>query len=287
MIPRAFELHTPTTIVEAISLLKAKSDAKVLAGGQSLVPLMKLRLFSPPDVVDIGRIPGLRYIRKDKGRLLIGAMTVYNEVASSPLVKRSCAPLAEAAGLVADQQVRNRGTLGGGACHADPAGDTPAALLALDAEFAATDLKGERVISAKDFFKDIFTTSLRRDELLTEIRVPVLPAGSGGTYVKFVKAKSDYAIIGVAAAVALRSGRFTDARIGLCGVGPTPIRAIEAERALRGRTPTDRLLAKAGEEASTVTSPFTDLRGDAEYKREMVKVMVKRALRESLERARP
>ena len=287
MIPRPFELHTPSTIAEALAFLDEKPEAKVIAGGQSLVPLMKLRLFSPPDLIDIGKIPGLSYIRKDKRAIRIGSMTTYNEVASSSLVRNSCMPLAEASGQVADQQVRNRGTLGGGACHADPAGDTPAALVALDAEFVATGPKGERVVASKDFFKDIFTTDLRREELLTEVRVPSLPPGTGGTYHKFVKAESDYAIVGVAAAVALdKSGVCTDARVGLAGVGPIPIRATKAEAVLKGRRPGDDLLSEAGEKASKMSDPSSDLRGDAAYKREMVKVVVKRALKQSIERAR-
>lgn len=285
MIPRSFELHSPATVAEALEILEEKPEAKVLAGGQSLIPMMKLRLFSPPDVVDIGRIPGLSYIRKGKGRLHIGAMTIHNDVALSPLVRRFCGPLAEATSVVADQQVRNRGTIGGTACHADPAGDTPAALLALDAEFVATGKGGERVVGVKDFFKDMFTTDLKREELLTEVRVPFLPPGSGGTYVKFVKAKSDFAIVGVASSIALKSGACADVRIGLAGVGPTPIRPTRAEQVLEGKKPRDDLIEEAGARASAASSPFSDLRGDAAYKREMVKVIVERAVRLSLERA--
>ncbi len=285
MIPRPFELHSPTSLQEALSILRETEDSKVLAGGQSLVPLMKLRLVSPASVIDLGRIPGLRYIKRDGDRLLIGAMTVHDEVATSPLVRRACITLSEAAAHVGDQQVRNRGTIGGTACHADPSGDLPAALVAVGAEFKVAGRSSERVVGAQDFFKDVFTTDLSRDELLTEVGVPVLPPRSGGAYLKFQKSKGDLAIVGVAASLTLDGGgTCVDARLGLAGVGPTPIRATKAEDVLKGRKPRDDLLAEAGEAASRMSRPSTDIRGDADYKREMVKVFVKRALRRSLER---
>ena len=206
MIPRPFELHSPSTLSEATSLLKNTDDSKALAGGQSLVPLMKLRLVSPANIVDLGKIPGLSYIREEKGRLLIGSMTTHNEVATSPLIGKRCMTLSEAASRIGDQQVRNRGTIGGTICHADPAGDVPAAVVALDAEFKVAGHRRARVIKAKDFFEDILTTSLRRDEILTEVKVPVLPPRSGGAYLKLGRGASDLATVGVAAVITLDKG---------------------------------------------------------------------------------
>lgn len=287
MIPRPFELHSPSTVSEALSLLKNSKDSKVLAGGQSLVPLMKLRLVSPANLVDLGKIPGLSYMREEKGHLLIGSMTTHNEVATSPTIDRKCRTLSEAASLIGDQQVRNRGTIGGTICHADPAGDIPAAVVALDAELKVAGRRQRRVIKARDFFEDVLTTSLRRDEILTEVKVPVLPPGSGGAYLKLGRGASDLATVGVAAVITLdRAGRCRDARLGLAGVGPTPIRASRAEDVLKGQTPSDDLVAKAAEEASESSNPSSDIRGSAEYKREMVKVYVKRAVRQSLARVR-
>lgn len=285
MIPRPFELHSPSTVSEAISLLKKTNDSKVLAGGQSLVPLMKLRLFSPANLVDIGNIPGLSYIRKVKDRLLIGSMTTHNDVAASPIINKSCEALSEAASLIGDQQVRNRGTIGGTICHADPAADIPAVVLALDAEFKIAGHSKGRAVVAKHFFQDVFTTSLRKNEILTEVRVPVLPPRSGGAYLKLERGSGDMALVGVAAIVTLdNAGAFKDVRLGLAGVGPTPIRPTKAEDALKGRRPSDDLIAEAGEIASEASNPTTDTRGSAEYKREMVKVYVRRAVGQSLSR---
>jgi len=285
MIPRPFELHTPSTVSEATLLLKNVKDSKALAGGQSLVPLMKLRLVSPANIVDLGRIPGLSYIREGKGHLLIGSMTTHNEVATSPLVGKRCMTLSEAASRIGDHQVRNRGTIGGTICHADPAGDVPAAVLALDAEFKVVGHRKARVIRARDFFEDVLTTSLRQDEILTEVKVPVLPPRSGGAYLKLGRGASDLATVGVAAVVTLdRAGACKDVRLGLSGVGSTPIRATRAEAVLKGKPPSDDLVAEAGEKASEMSDPSSDIRGSAEYKREMVKVYVRRAIRQSLAR---
>jgi len=260
-------------------------DSKVLAGGQSLVPLMKLRLVSPANLVDLGKIPGLSYIREEKGHLLIGSMTTHHEVASSSVVGKKCMTLSETAGQIGDQQVRNRGTIGGTICHADPAGDLPAAMVALDAELKVAGQRRRRVIKATDFFQHMFTTSLRQDEILTEVKVPVLPPRSGGAYLKLGRGASDLATVGVAAAITLdKAGACKDARLGLSGVGSTPIRATRAEDVLKGQALSDDLLAEAGEKASEMSSPSSDIRGSAEYKREMVKVYVRRAIRQSLAR---
>jgi aerobic carbon-monoxide dehydrogenase medium subunit len=285
LIPRPFELHTPSTVPEAISLLKNLKDSRVLAGGQSLVPLMKLRLVSPGNVVDLGRIPGLSYIRKGKGQLLIGSMTTHNDVAKSPMINERCMTLSEAASSIGDQQVRNRGTIGGTICHADPAADVPAAVVALDAEFKVAGPSGDRVIGAKRFFQDVLTTSLRKSEILTEVRVPFLPPRSGGAYLKLGRGASDLATVGVAAVVTLdKAGACSDARLALAGVGRTPIRATKAEDALKGRKPIDGVVAEAGQRAGEMSDPTSDIRGSAEYKRDMVRVYVRRAIVQSLSR---
>lgn len=284
MIPRSFELHTPSTLEEAVSLLK-KRDSKVLAGGQSLVPLMKLRLVSPAHLVDIGRIPGLSYIKKENGRFVIGSMTVHNDVANSPIINSQCRALAEAAGHIGDQQVRNRGTIGGTICHADPAGDVPAAVLALDAGFKVAGPSKTRVIKAGDFFQGIFTTCLQAGEILTEVRVPIPPPNSGGAYLKLERGSSDLAIVGVATVVTLdRAGKCADARIALAGVGPTPLRATQAENELKGKRPTADVVTEAAEKAGDASKPSSDPRGSADYKREMVKVHTRRAIALSLSR---
>jgi carbon-monoxide dehydrogenase medium subunit len=283
MIPRPFELHSPSTVSEAISLLKSTNDSKALAGGQSLVPLMKLRLVSPANIVDLGKIPGLSYVREEKNHLLIGSMTTHHEVATSSAISKKCKTLSETASHIGDQQVRNRGTIGGTICHADPAGDIPAAVVALDAELKVAGHRRGRVIKAKDFFEGMFTTSLRQDEILTEVRVPVLPPRSGGAYLKLGRGASDLATVGVAAVITLDdAGVCKDARLGLAGVGPTPMRATRAEDALKGERPSDHLVAEAGEKASEMSNPQSDIKGSAEYKREMVKVYVRRAIRQSL-----
>jgi aerobic carbon-monoxide dehydrogenase medium subunit len=285
MIPRPFELHSPSTLSEAVSLLKGAKDSKVLAGGQSLVPLMKLRLVSPANLVDLGRIPGLSYIKRHTNLLLIGSMTTHNDVAWSPLVSKGCATLSEAAGSIGDHQVRNRGTIGGTICQADPAGDVPATVLALDAQFKVAGPSGKRVVAASDFFQGVLTTSLRRSEILVEVRVPLLPPMSGGAYMKLKRGASDLATVGVAAVMTLdKDGVCKDARLGLAGVGSTPVRATKAEEALKGRTPTDDVVAEAGEKAREISDPVSDIRGTAEYKREMVRVFVTRAIKQSLSR---
>ncbi len=285
MIPRPFELHSPSTVSEAISLLKSLDDSKVLAGGQSLVPLMKLRLVSPANLVDLRKIPGLSYIKEEKGHLRIGSMTTHNQVAASSAINKKCRALSEAAGQIGDHQVRNRGTIGGTLCHADPAGDVPAAAVALDAELRVAGPRRGRVVKAKDFFEDMLTTSLRRDEILTEVRVPLLPPRSGGAYLKLGRGASDLAAVGVAAVITLDgAGACKDARLGLSGVGSTPIRATRAEEVLKGQALTDHVLAEAGEKASEMSRPSSDIRGSAEYKREMVKVYVGRAVRQCIAR---
>jgi carbon-monoxide dehydrogenase medium subunit len=247
--------------------------------------MMKLRLFSPANLIDIGGIRGLSYIKKANGHLLLGSMTIHNDIASSPIINASCRVLSEAAHNIGDQQVRNRGTVGGTICHADPAADVPATVLALDAELKAAGPSKLRVIKAKDFFQDVFTTSLRKNEILVEVRVPVLPPRSGGAYLKLERGAGDMATVGVAAVVTLdKAGAFKDVRIGLAGVGSTPMRATKAEDALKGKEPSEGAIEEAGEIAGEASRPSSDMRGSAEYKREMVKVYVRRAIGQSLSR---
>ncbi|MBI2184471.1 MAG: xanthine dehydrogenase family protein subunit M [Thaumarchaeota archaeon] len=286
MIPRAFEYYAPASVSEALSLLQKYGDeSKVLAGGQSLVPLMKLRLVSPAHIIDIGRIPGLSYIKEEDNKIRIGALTTHHEVETSPVVKSKCMVLSEAESHVGDQQVRNRGTIGGSACHADPAADVPSVLVALDAEFKMTGSSGDRVVDARNFFQDIFTTDLRQNEILAEITVPALPPRSGSTYLKFERGAGDFAIVAVAAAVTLdQAGVCQDVRLGLAGVESIPLRALKAEEALKGKKPDDNAILEAAARASEQSKPSSDIRGSAEYKKEMVKVFVKRALKTALSR---
>ena len=238
MIPRPFELHSPSTVSEAISLLKSTRDPKVMAGGQSLVPLMKLRLVSPANLVDLGRIPGLCYVKRDGSRLLIGSMTTHNDVASSSLINAKCRTLSEAAGNIGDYQVRNRGTIGGTLCQADSGGDVPAAAVALDAELSVAGPSGRRVIRAADFFKGALTNSLRRSEIIVEVRVPVLPPRSGGAYLKLTRGASDLATVGVASVMTLDSaGGCKEARLGLAGVARPRSGPQRPRRRWRGGSP--------------------------------------------------
>lgn len=249
------------------------------------MPMMKLRLVSPANIVDIGGIRGLSYIKKAKDSLLIGSMTIHNDVARSPMINASCQVLSEAARHIGDQQVRNRGTIGGTICHADPAADIPATVLALEAEFKAAGASKLRVIKAEDFFQDFFTTSLRKNEILVEVKVPLLPPRSGGAYLKLERGSGDMATVGVAAVVTLdKAGAFKDVRIGLAGVGSTPIRAAKAEDALKGKKPSDAVIEEAGEISGEASNPSSDTRGSADYKREMVRVYVRRAIGQSLSR---
>jgi carbon-monoxide dehydrogenase medium subunit len=290
MIPAAFKYAAPTSVAEAVSLLQAGGDdAKVLAGGHSLLPLMKLRLAAPSVLVDINRIQGLAYIREDGeiGRLRIGALTRHVELERSALIRGRYPLLADAAGGIGDPQVRNRGTMGGSVAHADPASDWPAALLAADGEVMATGPAGERVIAVRDFILDTFTTALAPDELLIEIRVPLATPNSGGAYAKLERKVGDYAVVGVGAQVALdASGTVAAVGIGLCNVGPTSIKAVAAEEFLRGKPPAPDNVNEAARLAMEASDPVTDDRGPADYKQAMVKELTRRALLRALARAR-
>ncbi len=279
MIPAAFDYVAVPGVREAVAeLVKRGEEAKVLAGGHSLIPLMKLRLSTPSFLVDIGRIRDLNYIRQTDGAIAIGALTTHHDIEFSDLVKERLPLLASAAGQIGDPQVRNRGTIGGAAVHADPAGDFPACLLALDAEFKVVGPRGERTIGAKDFFKDTFTSAPQSDEVLAEIRIPVPPPGSKGTYLKFSRRSQDWAIVAVAAQVTVRDRKFDRIAIGLTNMGSTPLRARAVEQTLAGKSAQEEEIRAAAARAAEGTSPPADLNGSPDYRRHLATVLTRRAL---------
>ncbi|WBO62267.1 FAD binding domain-containing protein [Streptomyces camelliae] len=277
MIPPAFEYARPESVEEAVRLLAdAGEEAKVLAGGQSLLPLLRLRLAFPELVVDVGRIPRLRGVREDGDTLVIGALTTHHDVIRDPLVRRHAGLLAEATATVADPAVRHRGTLGGSLAHADPAGDLPAVVLALDAELIAAGPDGRRAIPAREFFVDYLQSALAPDEVLVEVRVPKTD-GWGFHYEKFHRVAQAWAIVGVAALVRRDDGRVAEARIGLTNMGTTPLRASAAEAALAGADGPEAV-ARAAERAAEGTRPAQDLSASPEYRAHLARVLTRRAV---------
>lgn len=287
MIPPKFEYFAPTTLHEALSLLRRYgSEAKLLSGGQSLIPLMKLRLAAPAYLIDINRVPGLAYLEERDGFLRIGSLIREADLERSKLVRSHVPIVCETAAVVGDPLVRNLATIGGNLAHADPANDHPATMLALDAEIVATSLDGERTIPATAFFPDFFTSALNPDEILTEIRIPVPSAGSGGAYIKLERKVGDFAIAGVAAHVTIGpDGVCERAGIGLTNVAPTPLKVPSAEAFLRGKHLDQDTIEHAAELAVAVSQPEADLRGSMAYKRDMVRVLTTRALTRALARA--
>lgn len=288
MIPAAFEYHAPASIAEATALLaRYGDDAKVLSGGQSLIPMMKLRLATPRHVVDINRVPGLGHLREEDGVLRIGALAREADLEASELMAARYPLLADASRVIADPLVRNLATVCGNLAHADPANDHPAAMLALGAELVAVGPKGERRIPARSFFTGFFTTALQAGEILVEARVPSPPPRSGGAYLKLERKVGDFATAAVAVQLTLGSdGACERAGIGLTNVGPTPIEARAAAGFLQGRRPEDSVIREAARLAAGESRPASDLRGPEEYKRDLVRVLTARALRTALERAR-
>lgn len=279
MIPAAFDYIVPKTLPEAVAeLVKHGDEAKILAGGHSLIPLMKLRLSTPSFVVDIGRIKDLNYIREEDGHIAFGALTTHHDIEFSELVKGKLPLLSSAASQIGDPQVRNRGTIGGAAAHADPFGDFPACLLALDAELRVVGPRGERTIAAKDFFVETFTNAMEPQEVLREIRVPTPPEGSAGTYLKFSRRSQDWAIVAVAAQVTVRGHNVERVAIGLTGMGSRPLRGSAVEQALRGKPAHDEELRAAAARAAEGTNPPRDLNGSPEYRRHLATVLTRRAL---------
>ena len=287
MIPAAFEYHAPSSISEATALLaKLGEDAKVLSGGQSLIPLMKLRLAGPRHLVDINGIPDLAYVREADGFLRIGALTRESDLEESDLIRTRYPLLHDTCKVIADPLVRNLATIGGNLAHGDPANDHPATMLALGAEVVAIGPKGERRISITSFFTGPFATALGPDEILVEIRVPMPAARSAGAYVKLERKVGDFATVAVAAQLALAAnGTCAQVGIGLTNVGLTPMKATQAEAALKGARPDEATIKRAAQLASDASQPSADLRGSVEYKKDLVRVLTARALRKALERA--
>jgi aerobic carbon-monoxide dehydrogenase medium subunit len=288
MIPSAFEYLAPTTLQEALSLLSThKDEAKVLAGGHSLLPMMKLRLAAPAYLIDLGRIPNLAYIRESEGRIQIGPLTTHYMVESSDLLRQRLTALPEAAGVIGDVQVRNRGTVGGSLAHADPAGDLPAVMQMAEAQFKLIGPGGERAVTTEQFFVDLLTTALRPDELLAEVHVPVPPARTGTAYMKVFQKASGFAIVGVAARVTLGAdGRVCQtARVGITGVAAKSFRARGVEQALEGKALDEPAITAAAEHASEGVEALSDLHASGDYRLALARVYTKRALLRALTRA--
>jgi carbon-monoxide dehydrogenase medium subunit len=287
MIPAAFDYHRPGSLDEAIGLLtRHGEEAKVLSGGMSLLPTLKLRLGAFGHLVDIGRIPGLAYIREEGGSLRIGAMTRQAALERSELIRAKYPILADAVPLIADPLVRNRGTVGGNVANGDPANDEPAIMLALGATLVARGPKGERSIAANRFYTGVYATALARDEILTEIRIPIPPARSGGAYQKLKRKTGDYAVAAAAVQLTLDAkGAVAAAGIGLTNAGPTPVEAVDAAKFLVGKTPDAKTIAEAARMAAENSAPSADHRGSVQYKREMARVLTGRALQTAVERA--
>jgi len=276
VIPTAFDYQAPTTVDEALAALAAGGeDVKVLGGGQSLLPILRMRLNAPDTLVDLGRIEALRGISDAGDHLVIGAMTPYSDLLESDLVHEHASLLAKAVAEVADPQIRHRGTIGGALVHADPAGDVGAPVLALDAELVIVGAGGERTVPASEFFHDLFETSVTEGELLTEVRIPK-HTGWGSHYEKFVRVSHQWSIVGVAVAVKAEGGTISEARIGLTNMGSTPVRARGVEQALVGRSAAD--LGDVCAQVADGTDPPSDLNGDADYRRHLARVLTRRAV---------
>jgi carbon-monoxide dehydrogenase medium subunit len=287
MFPASFGYVAAHSVAEALQLLTQHGeDAKLLAGGHSLIPAMKLRLASPRTLIDLGTIPGLRGVRIDGDSLAIGALTVHADVASSDLVRQRLPGLAEAASVIGDVQVRNRGTIGGSVAHADPAADLPVILTALTASFVLQSMSGSRTVAADDFFTDFYTTAMTAHEVLTEIRVPLPAAGSGTAYVKLPHPASGYVVVSAGVLITRQaSGLCTAARVALGGLGSGPIRARGTESGLQGKSLTPEVIAAAAAKAAENADPAEDTYASAEYKRHVATVYTRRAIEAAVARA--
>jgi len=286
MIPREFEYHAPKSVPDALRLLGQFGDeAKLLAGGHSLLPMMKLRFAQPGHLIDLGRIAELKGIREDGGQIRIGAMTTENQIIWSTLLQAKCPLLVEGAKLISDPQVRYKGTIGGDIAHGDPGNDHPALMLALGASFVLRGPAGERIVAADGFFLGAYATLLKPDEIMTEIRIPTPAAGTGSAYAKLKRKVGDFATAAAAVALRMKGDTVLDVAIALTNVGPTPLKARAAEDALRGRALNDASIAEAAKLAMSICAPATDQRGDAEYRTAMAGEMTQRALRTAASRA--
>lgn len=282
MIPLSFDYEVAESASHAVELLGQHGDeAKLLAGGHSLLPMMKLRLAAPTVIIDVGRISDLNYVRDDGDKIAIGALTRHTDVEHSDLLKSECGIVAYAASLVGDPQVRHRGTIGGSLAHGDSIADLPSVMLALDAEFTIAGSNGERTVAASDFFKDYFMTAVEPDEILTEVRVPKLN-GAGWSYQKFNRRAQDWAVVGVAAVLERSNGSIGSAKIGLTSMGATPLRATAAEQALAGASADS--FAEATQHAADGTSPASDIAASSEFRQHLARVLTRRAVEEALSR---
>lgn len=287
MIPGEFDYYAPASLSEAVALLQEHGDdAKLLAGGQSLIPAMRFRLAMPFVLIDLNGVEGLEYVREDNGHLAIGSMTREVMLEESSLVNGRYPLLADAAQVIADPVVRNRATVGGNIAHADPANDHPAVMLAYNAEVIALGPGGTRAIPIDNFFTGLFENSMAPDEILTEIRIPRPGANSGGAYVKMERKVGDYAVSAVAVQLTMAGDTCTAARIALTNVSPTPMRAANAEQALVGQMVTADVLEAAGQAAAAECQPSQDLRGSVDYKRDITRVLTKRAIQKAVARAK-
>ncbi len=287
MFPANFGYVPARSVDEALQLLaKHGEEGKLLAGGHSLIPAMKLRLQSPQMLIDLGTVPGLRGVRAEGNHLIIGTLTVHTDVASSDLVRKHVPGLAEAASVIGDVQVRNRGTIGGSVAHADPAADLPVILTALNATFVVQSSSGNRAISADDFFTDFYTTAMNANEILTEIRVPIPAAGTGTAYAKLPHPASGYVVVSAGALITRQaSGSCTAARISIGGLGSGPCRAIATELELQGKPLTTQVIAAAAAKAAEETDPVEDSYAGVEYKRHVATIYARKAIEAAVERA--
>ncbi len=287
MYPASFDYHTPGSVQEAISLLgKLRDDAKLLAGGHSLIPMMKLRLAQPKHLIDLRKIPGLAGIREEGGTVAIGAMATHWQVESSKLLQAKIPVVSEAAGMIGDPQVRNLGTIGGSLAHADPAADMPAVMIALGAELVVEGARGRRTVKVDDFFKGLMTTAVGPDEILVEIRVPAPPAGSGASYMKFPHPASRFAVVGVCAALTVDGkGACAKAGVGITGAGTRATRARGVEAGLVGKGLDQATIEAAAAKAAEGVDVQADLQGSVEYKSHLLRVHARRALEAALKRA--
>ena len=285
MTPKKFDYYSPSSINEAIQILHDNEDAKVLAGGQSLLALMKLRLAAPSALVDISKLQGLSYIHEDKEYIGVGALTTHDTIEHSPIIKKHFTLLTDAASKIGDQQIRNVGTIGGSSCHADPAADLPTALTAAGAEFVIRGGSGERVVAATDFFRGLFETAVGHDEVLSEIRLRYMPPNSATGYIKHSRREGDFAIVGTGVALTVGDGKVCkNIRIALGAVGPTPLRAKSAEDYLKGKVLDDKTIADAAEHANEGADPPSDMHGSRDYRLEMIKVFTRRTIKLALSR---
>jgi carbon-monoxide dehydrogenase medium subunit len=286
MLPAAFDYRAPATLAEALGVLKERGDdAKVMAGGQSLIPLLKLRFAQPGLVLDIGRLPAMNRVARQDGHVTIGALVRHVDIEHDRDLAKTFPIMTEAVHWIADPLVRNRGTVVGSVCHADPAGDWGSVMLALGAELVAHSSSGERVIPVAGFFQDPYTTTLKANEIVTEIRIPVPSGPAGGAYNKLERKVGDFATVAVAVQVEMNGRKVTRAGIGLTSVGPTNIKATAAEKALVGHELTDEVIKEAARLAADAAEPKDDIRGSAAYKKDVVRIFVQRGLHTALARA--